>query len=256
MTHPPTTTNTAGKKPTWVLLHGAGLGPWIWDDVRTRLQGASIAPTYPGRQPGATPDSCAEAVAEQIIRESNGAHSPAPGAREGGDCIVVLHSLTGVLAGSLALQLGTRLRRLVLLSAVVPPPGQSFAHALGFPARLVLPILFRFRPNGLKPSPALIRGELCNDLAPEQAETVVSRYEAEFPGPYLTPPRPLDPKIPRTYIKLTQDRSLPPRLQEKVMRGLSISDRHEIDAGHLAMLSQPERLAEILDTLCAQESMP
>jgi pimeloyl-ACP methyl ester carboxylesterase len=228
-------------KPTVVLLHGAGVGPWIWDRTRKHLHADSLALTYPGRQSQATPETCADAIATELSRNT-------------GDFIIVLHSLAGVLAGPLAARLGGRLKKVVLLSAIVPTPEQTFAQVLGFPARLILPLLFRLHSKGLKPSPQMIHSELCQDILPEDAEKVIGHYEAEFPGLYLTPPQPLPVKTPLTFIKLLQDRSISPRVQQKIIQHLAINSTYEIDAGHLAMLSQPERLAGILDALCEQES--
>jgi pimeloyl-ACP methyl ester carboxylesterase len=229
--------------PTLVLLHGAGVGPWIWGRTRKHLHAESLALAYPGRQSQATPETCADAIAAELSRNT-------------GDFIIVLHSLAGVLAGPLAARLGDRLKKVVLLSAIVPAPGQTFAQVLGFPARLILPILFRLHSKGLKPSSQMIHSELCQDILPEDAEKVIGHYEAEFPGLYLTPPQPLPAHIPRTYIQLLQDRSISPRVQQKIIKHLSIHNTFEIDAGHLAMLSQPERLAAILDAICEQESNP
>jgi pimeloyl-ACP methyl ester carboxylesterase len=237
-------------KPTMVLLHGAGAGPWIWDRMRSYLHADSIALTYPGRQGKATPETCAEAVAAELSRTASANTST----QTMGDFILVLHSLAGVLAGPLATRLGARLKKVVLLSAIVPSPGQTFAQALGFPARWVLPLLFRLHAKGLKPSPQMIRSELCQDLQPEDAEKVVSQYEAEFPGLYLTPRQSIAIDTPLAYIQLLQDRSISPRLQQNVIRQLSINSTFEVDAGHLAMLSQPERLAGILNSLCEQET--
>lgn len=229
-----TDTIPSARGPTLVFLHGAGTGPWIWDRVRAHWQCESLALTYPGRQRLASPESCAEAVVAELNRLACD------------EIILVLHSLAGVLAGPLAMRLGRRLKRLILLSAVVPAPRRNFAQALGFPARLVLPMLFRLQSKGLKPSPGMIRSELCHDLAPEDADRIVTRYEAEFPGLYLTPPTPLPSDSPLTYIHLLQDRSVSPRVQQTMMDRLMIADRHAIDAGHLAMLSQPETLVRIL----------
>jgi pimeloyl-ACP methyl ester carboxylesterase len=233
-----------------VLLHGAGVGPWIWDRTRKHLHAESLVLTYPGRQSQATPETCAEAIAAELSRTASANTNP----NTNDEIIIVLHSLAGVLAGPLAARLGGRLKKVVLLSAIVPSPGKTFAQALGFPARLVLPILFRLNSKGLKPSPAMIRNELCQDLLPEDAEKVIGRYEAEFPGLYLTPPQPLPAHIPRTYIQLLQDRSLSPKVQQKIIYQLSIRNTYAIDAGHLVMLSKPERLAAILEAICEQES--
>lgn len=158
-----------------VLLHGAGLGPWAWQPVIERLATPATAPDVPSRSTDASPDHCARELASEIERGGED------------EIVLVLHSLAGVLAAPLAELLGPRLRHCVYVSAVVPPPGRAFVDALGFPNSLVLRVLFKLHRNGLKPSPAMIRQELCNDLDPDQAEQVISRYQAEFPGLYLRP---------------------------------------------------------------------
>ncbi len=218
-----------------VLLHGAGAGSWIWGRVIAHLRGPAFAPEYPGRRAGATPETCADAIVARL----DGAGI--------GDVVLVLHSLSGVLAAPLALRLGTRLKHLVLVAAVVPAPGRTFAQTLGFPARLVLPLLFRLNPKGLRPSPAMIRSELCDDLSPEDVDEVVNRYAAEWPGLYLTPAPALPDGLPTSVILLTRDRSVPPTLQRAIAKRLGVSRTRELDAGHLAMLSRPGELAAWID---------
>ncbi len=222
--------------PTLLLLHGAGTGPWVWDRVLETLQTPAIAPTYPGRVSGATPDACADGVVAALDRA-------------GIDHVVpVLHSLAGVLARPLAERLGSRLKKLILLSAVVPAPYRTFAQTMGFPARLLLPLLFRFNPNGLKPSPKMIRAELCHDLTEEDTDSVIENYAAEMPGLYMTPAGPGEIRVPATtYLKLLQDRSVPPSLQDSIAGRLTGSKIREFNAGHLAMLSRSRELAHVLD---------
>jgi pimeloyl-ACP methyl ester carboxylesterase len=223
------------SRTTTVLLHGAGAGPWIWDRVIARLNGPAVAPEYPGRLAGATPETCADDIMTQLDRA---------GIR---DAVLVLHSLAGVLAAPLASRLGARLKHLVPVSAVVPSPGRTFAQTMEFPARLVLPLLFRLNPKGLMPSPRMIRDELCGDLSPEDADAIVERHAAEWPGLYLTPASKLPDGVPMTSVILTGDRSVPPKLQRDIANRLGISRTHELDAGHLAMLSRPEELARLID---------
>jgi pimeloyl-ACP methyl ester carboxylesterase len=220
---------------TTVLLHGAGMSPWIWERVTAHLRGPSFAPEYPGRTPAATPDRCADAIIAQLDRANIR------------DVHLVLHSLAGVLAAPLARRLGERLKRLVLVAAIVPAPGRTFAQTMGFPARLMLPLLFRFNPHGLKPSEGMIRRELCGDLTPTDADKVVVRYEAEWPGLYITPTTVLPPGIPMAAVLLTRDRSIPPSLQRALARRLGITHQQTLNAGHLPMLSQPRELASLLD---------
>lgn len=114
-----------------VLLHGAGIGPWAWERVRSRLSVPSIAPEVPGRFVGATPEACAEQLAADID------------AFTAGDVVLVAHSLCGVLVPGLAERLGSRLKHVVYVSAVIPSAGQSFLAAIGFPMGLVIRTLDR-----------------------------------------------------------------------------------------------------------------
>jgi pimeloyl-ACP methyl ester carboxylesterase len=229
-------------KATMVLLHGAGMGPWVWQRVIDRLDYPAAALDYPGRVAGATPEDCAAAVVAELDR------------RQIGDVALVMHSLAGVLARELSARLGDRLQRCIFISAVIPPAGGSFVDALGFVNRIVLRVLFRLNPAGLKPSPAMIRRELGNDLSAEDAEHVISRYAAEMPGLYLTPAGTQPIRCPSSYVKLLADQSIFPAQQDSMAARLDEARVHELAAGHLAMLSAPDALAALLDheavTLC------
>ncbi|MCU7374319.1 alpha/beta hydrolase [Paucibacter sp. O1-1] len=229
---------------TTVLLHGAGTGAWVWEDVIQRMKTPVLALEVPGRQPGVTPGACAEALVAELDRRGIGA------------VVLVAHSLAGVLVPDLAERLGTRLRHCVYLAAVVPPPGGAFVDALGLVQRLLLRLLFAFKPRGLKPGAAMIRQELCNDLEPSMAELVISRYAAEFPGLYLAPTAATPAPGGASYIKLLKDQSLPPALQDRMVARLRQPRLDTLDAGHLAMLSAPQALARKLDQLVARFPPP
>ena len=222
-------------EPTHVLLHGAGTGPWVWDRVARALPRRALALDVPSRVAGVTPDSCADRLMSELD------------ARNIGSVILVLHSLAGVLAAPLVARLGSRLRHIVFVAAVIPRPGGSFVDALPLPNRFILRLLFLFHRNGLKPSPAMIRRELCNDLSASDSQLVVDRYEAEWPGLYLSPGS--ADRLPRSpaYIKLLRDQSVPIALQEKMTERLADARVHELDTGHLPMLAAPDALAGILD---------
>ena len=111
---------------TAILLHGAGFGPWIWDRVIEQMTSPALALAVPGREPGATPDGCATRLAADI---------DAAGIE---DVVLVVHSLSGVLVPGIAERLGSRLRHVLYVSAVIPEAGTAFVNAIGFPAGLVL----------------------------------------------------------------------------------------------------------------------
>ena len=223
------------NEATMVFLHGAGTGAWVWERVTNELSIPAVALDIPGRTGGATPDSCAAELVAELDRR-------------GVDSVVlVLHSLAGVLAPGLSARLGSRLKYCVYVAAVIPPSGGAFVDALGFVNRVVLQLLFKFNPKGLKPSPTMIRRQLCNDLDPQIADLVVSRYAAEMPGLYLTSVGVLPSLRSATYVKLLKDQSLPPEQQNSMIARLDGPRVREIEAGHLVMLSAPVILAKILE---------
>lgn len=225
------------NQPTFIFLHGAGTGAWVWDRVISALPVSSIALDVPGRKIGATPDSCSAEIFAELERR-------------GVDSVVlVLHSLSGVLTAGLASKLGSRLKGCVFISAVIPPHGGSFVDALGVVNRVIIRALFKFNPKGLKPSPKMIRNELCNDLTDHDADLVVSRYEAEMPGLFLTPIG-STPSLPKClYVKLLNDKCVLPAQQDRMIARLENTRVTEIEAGHLVMLSAPEALAQELMTV-------
>ena len=93
--------------------------------------------------------------------------------------LLVLHGLAGVLASELAARFGDRIESTVLVAAVVPAPGERFVDVMGFPNSLLLEVLFKFNPQGLKPSERMLRAELGSDLSDADAVALVDQYEAE-----------------------------------------------------------------------------
>ncbi|RDZ28285.1 alpha/beta fold hydrolase [Lysobacter silvisoli] len=223
--------------PVTVLLHGAGLGAWVWQPVIERMATPALALDVPGRHATATPEGCARALAAELDR------------RGIDEVVLVAHSLAGVLVPELAVRLGSRLRHCAYLAAAIAPPGGAFVDALGAIDRTLLRLLFRFNQDGLKPGEPMIRKELCNDLDEVAAAQVVSRYAAEFPGLYLTPVQAQPARVPSTYLRLLRDRSLARSRQDAMIARLQRPGVQDLDAGHLAMLSVPAQLAQTLTAI-------
>lgn len=217
-----------------VFVHGAGTGSWIWQSVRESLPIQSTAVDVDGRHRGATPPTCAQAIVEEL--DAAGIDRVA----------LVLHSLAGVLAPELAQRLGQRLETTIFVSAVVPAQGKRFVDAMGFPANLILPILFKFNRQGLVPSESMLRREYCEDLSSSDANMLVKRYQAEWPGLYLSRVQAAGQLSRPVYIKLLEDRSVPPKLQNRMIGNLKRPNVVSIDAGHMVMLSKPGELAKVI----------
>lgn len=226
-----------------VFLHGSGTGPWIWDATRRHLPVASTALTVPSIRPGTDPILCASEV---VSDPAFPAHGPV---------VLVLHSLAGVMETPLVKAIGARLRHVVHVASVVPAPGRSFASTMGFPASLILPILFFFRPEGLAPSPSMIVNELGTDLDDATQSELVARFRPERRGLFLERVPVEEVRIPRTYLLCERDRSVSPALQTRIATRLGATVRN-IDTGHLPMLSRPAEIADIITQVATEVVAP
>jgi hypothetical protein len=56
-------------------------------------------------------------------------------------------------------------------------------------------------------------------------------------------------EIPQTYVRLLRDASLSLDAQDRMIANLGDVDTVDLDAGHMAMISRPRELAEILEVL-------
>jgi pimeloyl-ACP methyl ester carboxylesterase len=216
-----------------VFLHGAGTGPWIWEDARARLEQPSVALSVPSDRPGTNPQRCAD---ELLANPSFPAEGP---------IVLVLHSLAGVLERPLVQALGSRVVQVIHVATVAPAPGRSFASTVGIPANIVLPLLFRMNPRGLKPSPGMLLRELGQDLSEARRSELVARHRPELGGLFLEPVPSAEVAVPRTYVLCAKDRCVSPALQARIAKRLG-AKVHSIEAGHLPMLAQPEEFAALL----------
>ena len=79
----------------------------------------------------------------------------------------------------------------------------------------------------------------------------------EAPGPIFAPSRlaGLASGVPITYVRLLRDAIAPPEMQDAyiaAIRSVAPASVVELDSGHNAMVSQPEALAKILNTIQAR----
>jgi pimeloyl-ACP methyl ester carboxylesterase len=221
-----------------VLIHGAGLGSWIWSDTVKYLQTESLAVNFPDRDRYAVNSSCSfdnycEHLSEQIS------------VWDKGRVILAAHSIGGVLALKLADQLGDRVAGFIGIGSAISKNGGSFLSTLTLTKRLLLPVILRIA--GTKPPNSAIIGSLCNDLSDEQAETVAEKFVAESIQLYFGKCNAPVPDTQKLYIRCSKDLEFPQSLQDKMIKNLNTRQISTLESGHLPMLSCPKELAEILD---------
>jgi pimeloyl-ACP methyl ester carboxylesterase len=231
-----------------VLVHGSGFDSSCWDPLLPHLKTPAITVDLPGR--GRRPadlasvglDDFAAAVAEDI-------------AASGWPRVVLVgHSLAGLTIPRVAGLLPDAIARLVFISSNVPAHGQSCLATLD--TELADGVRANIAGNG-GISPALDRemavGLYGNDLDAEQIEWMLAHGLPEA-GRVLQDPCDLSGlahPIPRTWIRLTQDQAGTIEMQDQFIANLGGAEVIDLACGHMAMISQPEALAAILDGIAA-----
>lgn len=221
----------------FVLVAGAWLGAWAWDEVAAELRAAGC---------GAHPLTLSGLAEKQGVPAGQQTHVrdvvdevERLGLR---DVVLVGHSYSGVPVGQAAERIGDRLRRVVLVDANVPVDGESFLS--GWPSEEVRRSIEAH--DGRWPPPA------ADDCAGQGlTDEQMARFTAgstPHPGATLTEPAVLERspgELPTTYVKCLLDGEEPPPAVAELLK----SDRWELvtmDSGHWPMFSRPRELARIL----------
>ncbi|MFE1963073.1 alpha/beta fold hydrolase [Streptomyces sp. NPDC059479] len=223
----------------FVLVAGAWLGSWAWDEVVPLLRTAGHG-THPVTLSGLAEKQGVPAGQQTHVQDIVGEVER----HDLRDVVLVGHSYSGIPVGQAAERIGDRLARVVFVDSNVPTDGESFVSAWWEgPAKLEAAIT----ANGGFWAPLTAADYAGQGLTDEQITRIVSG-STPHPGASLAEPavlaRPLG-ELPATYIKCLLDGAEP---SEDVARLLTSEHWRlvEMDTGHWPMFSRPGELARIL----------
>ena len=217
---------------TFVLVPGAGGDGHYWHLVAPLLGPDTVSVDLPACDEQAGLAAYADAVVAA--------------AGDATEITVVAQSLGGFSAPLAVDRLDVR--RLVLLNAMVPLPGETFnewwgAVGQGDAARAYA------EQEGRDPDAPFDELEMFfHDVPPEVTAEVYARGELQQAERPLNVPWPLDawPDVPTSAVTGRHDRLFPEALQRAYLRDRLGITPTVIDGGHLVALSNPEGLAEVL----------
>ncbi|WP_026178520.1 alpha/beta fold hydrolase [Streptomyces hokutonensis] len=227
----------------FVVVAGAWLGAWAWDEVVPELREAGHgvhALTLSGLAEKQGVPAGQQTHVQDIVDEVERLDLR--------DVVLVGHSYSGVPVGQAAERIGDRLARVVFVDANVPVDGRSFLDS--FPSDHIRKSLDESGGAWPPLDPDDYAGQ---DLTDEQIVRIVTDG-TPHPGATLTEPavlaRPLA-DLPATYVKCLLDGDeLPAPADELVASGRWELVRME--TGHWPMFSRPRELARILDESTAR----
>lgn len=213
---------------TFVLIPGAGGQAWYWHRLVPELTARghdAIAVGLP-----ADDDSAGLPEYTDIVVRAIGERS---------DVVVVAQSMGGFTGPLVCARVPVSL--LVLLNAMVPEPGETGAQwwaNTGY--------------EQAHPREMDVERDFLHDLPPEVKAEALREGE---PRQSMTPfslPWPLEkwPDVPTRIVGGRDDRFFPLEFQRRVVRERLGLELDEIPGGHLAALSRPRELADLLTSWC------
>lgn len=241
------------RMPHFVLVAGAWLGSWAWDDVLGALSASGhdatpVTLSGLGDRRGLPVDEVSQSThVGDIVQavEQNGLH----------DVVLVGHSYAGVPVGQAAAQIGDRLRRVVYVDANIPKDGQSFIG--GWSERGQQMTTQQICDNDGYWPPLEAADYAGHDLSQEAVATLVERA-TPHPGLTLTEParlvKPLS-DLPSTYIKCLMAGEKPTE-DVQALLGSSTWNLRDVNTGHWPMLSRPAELAALLIAVAEAQDLP
>jgi pimeloyl-ACP methyl ester carboxylesterase len=225
---------------TYVLVHGAYQGGWIWKLIAERLRAEGHGVYAP------TLDGCAERHHQVRAGITVGTH-----AREVAQLlfyedlrrvILVGTSSGGMVITKAAAEARDRVGRVVFVDALALLPGEEVSRIVKRPSSPEVTELV------IGPARADLEQRLFADLTPELRAWAVARYT---PHPIAALEAPMeattfwDQAWPATVIRCRRAANPPEAHQRRTAERLHAT-WHEMDTGHYPMLSEPEELARLL----------
>ena len=236
---------------TFVLVHGSNGGGWVWQNVAPLLRAAGhgvYTPTLTGLSDRSHLLGCGVNLTTHITDVVN---------------LLVYEDLSGVIlvgnsyAGMVITGVGAkapeRLSTLVYLDAYIPEDGQSEADLWPAERRAIAEAAEAGTPGLAQPPPPAIFGvtdpELADWIQARMTPQPVATYTEPVPGGNAR-----SAALPRVFISCTGN---PPTTPD-VFKPFAAKARakgwevFELAAGHLAMLTAPSDVADLLLKIAAE----
>jgi pimeloyl-ACP methyl ester carboxylesterase len=229
---------------SFVLVHGAWGGSWVWDRVTPLLEAAGHrvdAVDLPGRgaNPAAAADMTLEANARHVVDHVNASGEPV---------VLVGHSMGGMSVTRAAELVPDRVATLVYVTAFLPSDGQTVPElAEGNPDELVQSNIVVDEAAGL----CTVREEVQRDAfygecSAEDAAWASSRRVPESIAAIVAPVHVTEARagsVRRIYVECTRDRAITIDQQRRMWAALPCEEVLTLDADHSPFLSAPDELA-------------
>jgi pimeloyl-ACP methyl ester carboxylesterase len=220
---------------SYVLVPGAGGEAWFWHRLVPVLERTG-EPVVAVELPSGDESAGLAEYADAIVAAAEDADVTK-------DIVLVAQSLGGFSA---PLTVGLLdVRRIVLLNAMVPKPGETFGEWWEAVGQAAASRAYAEADGRDPDAPFDVVEAFFHDVPPEITAQAMARPEPQQADKPLARPWPLDawPDVPTTAVTGRHDRLFPEPLQRRYLKDRLGIEPTVIDGGHLVALADPERTA-------------
>jgi pimeloyl-ACP methyl ester carboxylesterase len=245
-------TGADGAAPV-VLVHGAWMGAWAWDDVVPLLEAASHdvhVVELPSHGADGTPAADATLVAyrDEVIGVLDGIGEPAA---------LVGHSMGGMVISEVAEARPDAITELVYVAAFLPHDGESLVAIASTDAESITAMHLIDHGDGTASlDPEAIDEVFCSDCDEDDVQRIVDLTKPEPLMPLLTPAALTDDAfgiVRKTYVFTELDVAVSHTAQQVMVAATPVADERSLATAHSPFLSQPQELADAIVELVQSE---
>lgn len=248
-----TTTGEPTTTPI-VLVHGAWMGGWAWEEVAPLLEDAghpTLVVELPAHGDDATPpaDATLAGYRDTVVATLDGLDGPAA---------VVGHSMGGMVISEVAEARPDAIATLVYVAAFLPQDGQAlFDIAMTDPDSITAMHLVDNGDGTASIDPEWIGEVFCADCSEEQIQSIVDRTRPEPFAPLVTPASLTDDAfgtVRRTYVHTELDMAVSLAAQQAMVAATPVEEVRSLATSHSPFFAEPQMLADTIVELV--ESAP
>lgn len=231
---------------TFVLVHGAWHGGWCWEKLTPLLEQAGhtvVAKDLPGMGSDRTPftDDVLGQWADAVAAQVEAATSPV---------ILVGHSRGGLVISEVAERVGTKIARLVYLTAFLLPGGVSLTANVMSRGEDTGPVLVINEATGTcTVQPGTQQAVFYHLCSATDAAAAIERLCPEPLEPLVRGLRVTEERfgvVPRAYIEAAHDQAITLEHQREMQAVFPCSPVLHLESDHSPFYSMPEQLAVAL----------
>lgn len=245
-----TTTSTGTGGPAsaaFVLVHGAWMGAWCWDEVGAALKakGATVI-TVDLPAHGADMTAVSAATLDAYVAKAGDAVTGA-----GVPVYLVGHSMGGMVITQVAEKLPAKIAGLVYVAAFLPKEGQSLQSLSMSDTDSHLGANLQIdAANGVGKIPMdKLQDIFCADCTATQMASITSHYRDEPLAPFAAPAHITDAnwgKVTKYYVYTKQDNAVSYKLQQTMTTGVTLAKTATLDRSHSPFISYSSEVTDAL----------